>query len=479
MSFPSTGSVIEGNMIHHAATPWLLWAALNILLVGYFTYALLAPPSSVKAAWLPGKTTHGHFQIELDCNACHAASNADEKPSSSDVMQNACLRCHEEQLRLVNDTHPAKKFNDPTNADRLAILNAQDCLTCHREHVPEQTREMGLTVPSDFCWHCHQDVADDRPSHNGMKFDSCATAGCHNYHDNRALYEKFLDEHYGELDHLVSAFLPARDFGTRWVSQNLHRRPLSRSDGGIPQDRPIDQGIVDEWAQTSHAMSGVGCRDCHASDDGESTATWSDSVSMITCSPCHVRQVVSFQAGKHGMRLAAGMSPMEPSMARLPMHVDAAHRQLTCNACHAGHRFDTQFAAVDACQSCHANSHSLAYSKSSHAELWRAEVNGDGPLGSGVTCATCHLPRIADDVSGDGGVWVNHDQNSVLRPSETMAREVCGHCHGLEFSLSALADPALAISCYDEPPSRRIQSVQMAHDYFESRRQKQADRTKN
>ena len=39
---------------------------------------------------------------------------------------------------------------------------------------------------------------------------------------------------------------------------------------------------------------------------------------------------------------------------------------------------------------------------------------------SGVSCATCHLPRI----EGDQGVWVNHDQNANLRPNETMAREV-------------------------------------------------------
>ena len=69
--------------------------------------------------------------------------------------------------------------------------------------------------------------------------------------------------------------------------------------------------------------------------------------------------------------------------------------------------------------------------------------------GSGVTCATCHLPRMVDGKE----VWVSHDQNANLRPNETMAREVCANCHGLEYSLSALADESLVESCYGEAPA--------------------------
>ena len=40
----------------------------------------------------------------------------------------------------------------------------------------------------DFCVACHsegdQDVRWDRPSHADLAFDTCASAGCHNYHDN-------------------------------------------------------------------------------------------------------------------------------------------------------------------------------------------------------------------------------------------------------------------------------------------------------
>lgn len=437
-----------------------LWVLLNAAFVGYFAYAMMVPMSSVTASLLPGKTTHGHYQIELDCNACHAAESGTDTEMAANVMQDACNRCHSDQLKAANDTHPAKKFNDPTNAELLATLDAQDCLTCHREHVPEQTQTMGLTLPGDYCWHCHQDVAESRTSHEGMAFDSCATAGCHNYHDNRAIYEKYLDDHFGEPDYFDTAVLPQRTLGQDWLDDHSGVVSLSNKQADAPEQY-FNQEIVDDWSQTAHARMGVNCNACHLVDD-----KWVSKAPMETCEACHQQQVETFVTGKHGMRLASGLSPMQPSLARLPMHAGAAHEQLTCNACHSGHRFDTQFAAVEACQRCHADSHTLAYESSSHADLWRQELAGDLPAGSGVTCASCHMPRLEED----GRIWVNHDQNTVLRPNETMARQVCGNCHGLEFSLSALADPGGMMTCYSQQPQDTTESVQMAHNYFEERR---------
>ena len=454
---------------------WLLWLGVNVSIVGFFAYALVAPASSVKSTMLPGTTTHGHFQIELDCNACHSAAEESAEDSAAKgriavgfVMQDACIRCHGQQLKQARDTHPAKKFNDPTNADRLLTLDAQDCLTCHREHVPDQTVSMGLTIPVDYCWHCHQDVADSRPSHANLTYDSCATAGCHNYHDNRALYEKFLDEHFDEPDHLASATLPARTLAASWAEQHGTVEKLSPDQADAPRSIQVDAQIVDDWAQTSHAAAGVNCSGCHQQE----ADTWSDAVSLSACAKCHERQRDSFLTGRHGMRLASGMSPMTPAQARLSMHVDAAHRQLTCNACHQGHRFDTQFAAVQACQQCHADAHTLAYRGSAHQGLWQQELDGKVAAGNGVSCASCHMPRLNDG----GEVWVNHDQNSNLRPSETMAREVCMNCHGLEYSLSALADESCVNSCFSTAPSQRVESVQMAHDWFETKRTARARR---
>ncbi len=439
----------------------LLFVAINVGVACYLGYALLAPASPVKGLLLPGKTTHGHYQIELDCNACHA--------SDMTFAQDACIRCHSEELKLASDTHPASKFNDPINAERLQVLNAQDCLTCHTEHRPEHTHSMGVSLPLDYCWHCHQDVAQTRPSHEGMTFDSCGNTGCHNYHDNTSLYEKFLDTHYGESDLLEARSVQARDFSMRWQKSHPDRKQFEfdQADHGIEVREREDalEPILEEWATTAHAAGGVNCSDCHRTVDEDVVSKevpWSDEVSLETCGNCHPGEVESFQLGRHGMRLAASMSPMQPSMARLPMHVDASHRELTCNACHSDHDFNSQKAAVDACLGCHNDSHSNSYSKSSHAELWRLELAGELPSGQGVSCATCHMPRTIVD----GKVLVNHNQSASLRPIEKMIRSVCENCHGLQFSLDSLADPNLSLNCYSTSPEMRVESVEMAHRWF-------------
>jgi hypothetical protein len=163
------------------------------------------------------------------------------------------------------------------------------------------------------------------------------------------------------------------------------------------------------------------------------------------------------------MRLALDLSPMSPGAARLPMKRQAAHHELSCASCHQAHRFDTRHAAVAACLSCHNDQHSLAYEKSIHAQLWRDETSGKLPPGSGVSCATCHLPR---EVHG-GQVRVQHNQNDNLRPNEKMVRSVCVNCHGLEFSLDALADRALIDRCFDGSPSPHIDSARMAKEWFD------------
>lgn len=461
-----------------SARPWMVWLILNSIIGGYFIYGLLAPASSIKTSWLPGETTHGHYQIELKCNACHLDAEDDSKHTAENVMQNACIQCHGDQLKKAKDTHPSKKFNDPTNADLLLVLDAQDCLTCHQEHVPQRTETMGLTMPSDYCWHCHQDVADSRPSHEGMAFDSCATAGCHNYHDNRALYEKFLNDHHGEEDHFAIATLAKRNFADRWAESHDDLVPLTRGDADAPMQDNMDDAIFSDWEETAHANAGVNCTACHQGVPGDDQpTTWTDRVEVATCGKCHEKESESFLTGKHGMRIASGLSPMTPHQARLPMQLDSAHRELTCNSCHAGHRFDSQYASTTACQQCHADDHSLAYASSSHADLWRDETDGAGESGTGVSCATCHMPRISD---GDE-VWVNHDQNTNLRPNETMARQVCNQCHGLEFSLSALADENTVRDCFATSPEGRIESVQMSRDWFsmqEAKRKRRKMRSK-
>ena len=157
------------------------------------------------------------------------------------------------------------------------------------------------------------------------------------------------------------------------------------------------------------------------------------------------------------MRVGSGLAPMVAGNARRPMKPEAKHRVLDCGSCHQAHGFDTDFAAASACLACHDDEHTRNYVGSPHEQLWRAELNGEAPPGSGVSCATCHMPRIGLDKK-----YVEHNQNNTLRPNEKMVRPVCGNCHGIGFSIDALADPDLIRRNFVGKPKRHVNSIDWA-----------------
>jgi len=419
--------------------------------------ALLAPARSML---LPGKTTPGHHQVELACETCH------ETPfGGREALQKACVACHGAALKAANDTHPLSKFTDPRNADRLEKLDATLCVTCHVEHRPQITRAMGVTLAADVCVHCHAEIAKDRPSHEGLPFDTCNSAGCHKFHDNRALYEDFLEKH---LNDPVNTSVPR--LGPRSLREVLPvKAPLRPADQDSVLGEKAGQALVGEWHDTAHAKAGVNCSGCHGK-----AGAWSERPGEDTCKECHAAEVKGFLAGKHGMRLAAGLSPMTPAMARLPMRADARHARLGCTSCHGAHRFDTTKAAVEACLGCHRDQHSLAYPGSPHQALWAKELTGELPPGSGASCASCHLPRVEhrDEDLGIKRTLVQHNQNDTLQPNEKMIRPVCLGCHGLGFAIDALADADLVRRNFAGKPARHVRSLDMAAERVRQLEQK-------
>lgn len=403
--------------------------------------------------YLIGKTTDGHYQIEMQCNVCHTSEFG-----GREVLQDACVNCHGEELKRAKDSHPKSKFTDPRNADRTAILDARYCVTCHTEHQPEVTGNMGLTLQKDYCIKCHRDIAEDRPSHKGLGFDTCASAGCHNFHDNRGIYEDFLLKHKSEPENkgvaqVVSLGKP-RSQGPR----------LSITDIDAPESLQYEQLIKADWHETTHARQGVNCSGCHQVKDKLSgVRTWIKQPDYQVCNECHKKEVQGFLDGRHGMRLKQGLSPMMPAMAREPMKDSAAHKQLGCQSCHSAHRYDTTEAGVNACQNCHNDAHTLAYKDSPHYTLWIKASEGQIDRRQGVSCATCHMPReISEDSSGQEKAFVQHNQNDNLRPNEKMLRSVCLDCHGLEFSIDALADVELVKRNFRGKPSTHIKSLDWA-----------------
>lgn len=440
---------------------WSLWALVVLGLTGFLLWALTGTQETL---FLPGLTTAGHYQIELNCNECHGTS-ADGLLGT--VRQDACLKCHEEELDRVGDSHPVAKFAKPTDAVLLApfdktfsakMVQTDFCVTCHAEHDPQLTRPMGLTQPEDYCQACHADIAEERPTHIGLGFTTCLTAGCHNFHDNSALFEAYLTEHRNDDDFKpdAEAVRPMRDFAARYVKEQQEKGKavvaLTRVDMDAPKDVQVSEEHLVAWETTAHAKAGVNCSDCHLPDHDAGLSVWDDVPTLEVCRSCHKEEAHGFLGSRHGMRIDAGLDPMRPDLARLPMKASSDGREMNCNACHGGHAFDTTFAAADACMQCHDDPHTRNYTNSIHAQLWRDEVAGEAPAGSGVSCATCHLPRVVHTEGSREWVQVQHNQNDFLRPNEKMIRPVCTTCHGVPFAIDALADAALTEANFDAPP---------------------------
>ena len=219
--------------------------------------------------------------------------------------------------------------------------------------------------------------------------------------------------------------------------------------------------LQQQWQHSAHGQQQIACRECHVADN-EHEPKWQAQPTHETCSRCHTKEVDGFLASKYGMRLAEKLSPMTPGLARQPTHAAVKNVKLSCTICHKDHQFDTRQASVEACLTCHNDKHSLAYMASSHYRLWQAELAGNAPTGSGVSCATCHMPREIIKIGDSSKIYAQHNLNDNLRPNEKMIRDTCMRCHGLRFAINALADSSLVTSNFDRPPSVQIKSMEMS-----------------
>lgn len=423
----------------------VVWVVFSVM-VGVYLWLSLAKDSEPKLIFAPGEMTHGHYQIEQACTTCHTENFGDHAS-----IEKACIKCHQKELKKFKDKHPFSKFRDPRNADRLENIDALKCISCHSEHDVKNTHKIGVTIPQDFCMHCHQDIAEERPSHEGMSFQTCSTAGCHNYHDNQALYEDFLLKHSDEN----ATFKPAKvkkEALDSYLDSLEKEAPLSLKEADTVVE---DAELMKEWAHSSHAKSGVNCKACHTTEDDP---TFKKKVSPHNCKACHKQAVKGFLDSKHGMRIKEGLSPMQVAHARLDMHESAGHRELSCTSCHSDHTFSRQDVAVDACMQCHNDVHTNNYKNSKHFELHTMAKQGLIDKDEGVSCATCHMPKK----KRAGKKYTEHNQNMNLRPVEKMARSVCMDCHGLSFTLDSLADNELVKKNFTGKPSVHIEGIDLA-----------------
>ena len=143
---------------------WIAWLLVSALLGSWFAYAMLNETAD-KTIFMPGELSAGHHQLTDACDACHT-----DPFGGGEVIQDACVECHGQDRVKPFDSHPAKKFKDPRNAELLANINALQCVSCHTEHKVEITEKDGLTQPVDVCVYCHQQIADEkRNSHHWVQ----------------------------------------------------------------------------------------------------------------------------------------------------------------------------------------------------------------------------------------------------------------------------------------------------------------------
>lgn len=466
-----------------SAPYWWLWVFSSVILSAWLSWHLLA--STDKQLWMPGPLSDGHHQLKERCDVCHGDSFSRE-----DVLQEACVSCHGEQRVKPFDSHPRSKFKDPRNADRLEKIDAMRCVTCHTEHRPEILETDGLTQPVDICFHCHEDIGEERASHSGMEFTTCKSSGCHNFHDNQALYTDFLINHLDEDMVNAEPVLPKRQFGlmlselSDYPLKRYPQKSLNLDDADYPLDKLIDDNVLQDWLDSAHAKSGVNCSACHIPDnaapDSVMSNQWLDQPPLTVCKTCHAIEMTGYENGRHGMRQSVDLEPMTVAQARISMHQSAQHLQVDCNSCHSSHRYDVQHAAAQACLDCHADQHSLAWKDSKHGQLWQQELAGEVSPGQGVSCASCHLPRMEQDISEwMSRIVVQHNQNAVLSPNSKMIRPACLHCHGLEMILDALADRQLINNNFKGLPSRHLQTMEMVRVEKQRRDQERVNSEEN
>ena len=388
---------------------------------------------------LPGETSDGHFLIEQSCSSCHGGFEV--------VKNEDCQSCH--SAELAQDTHPVRVFEDPRWASDLEELDAMQCLTCHLEH---QTAEGGATIHSSFCFPCHDDVIEKRPTHVNLSRISCGNSGCHNYHDNSALNTAYLAQRAEQPNLLPDAGLPRLTMAPQAARSVRADHPSSVQ---------AEPALVESWSSSRHALAGVNCTQCHQSESGEFVVA----APTETCASCHQFETDTFHAGKHGVLTSLGLPPLTPKMARLPMAAKGPERpsHLSCATCHDPHSVDIVEAATQSCLRCHADEHSLSFEGSPHAELANRKQPGE-PAMESLTCASCHLPRVKTAVGAQPGetrIAVNHNNAWTLRPTDRMAKLVCTSCHGLELSLSSIYDRELVRDNFRAGPKERHPSFPM------------------
>ena len=219
------------------------------------------------------------------------------------------------------------------------------------------------------------------------------------------------------------------------------------------------------WQGSTHALANVNCSSCHQNTD---TKKFIAKPNQASCQSCHENEVDTFLLGKHGIRTLEGLSPLTPAMAHIAMKESALDKQMNCNTCHNVHSVNTYQAATDSCLTCHNDTHSLNYRNSRHAQIVADAGSLPRPNQESITCATCHLPRQKIN----NITVVNHNNTYTLLPRDRMVKEVCMHCHSVEYAYNSIFDDDLVEANFARPPTQKLETFELVRSLEKKRSSK-------
>ncbi len=220
------------------------------------------------------------------------------------------------------------------------------------------------------------------------------------------------------------------------------------------------------WRSSTHALADVNCSSCHQQKTSQQFIAHP---TQESCQSCHENEVETFLLGKHGIRTLEGLSPLTPAMAHLPMKESARDKQMNCNTCHNVHSVNTYPAATDSCLTCHNDTHSRNYPNSKHAHIVAEAGILPRPNQESVTCATCHLPRQQINQT----TVVNHNNTYTLLPRDRMVKEVCLHCHSVEYAFNSIFDDEVVEANFARPPTLKLETFELVRQLEKKRSSKE------
>lgn len=167
-------------------------------------------------------------------------------------------------------------------------------------------------------------------------------------------------------------------------------------------------GIVDQWRESLHSKTGIGCMDCHGAKKGEidsfehEGSIISTIVSPKDCSKCHKREFKEFQASHH-----SDAGKILGSLDNVLAEVVEGHTVLDPS----GEKIKASPAAVSGCLQCHGSEVKVLKNGKLDRATWpntgMGRLNPDGSKGA---CSACHL---------------RHD----FSIAQARQPENCGRCH--------------------------------------------------